>query len=468
MLKELGKSIILYGIASGISKSIMLFLIPVYTNVFPPEDYAVIDLIATVTIFIAIMGMLQIESGILRYYFEISENQRSSWISTGFWFISIISILLAFITSLFSNYISTIIFDTGNYSKILTIALFTIPISNIFSYCTVIIRCNKEPISYLLFTSLQLIFTIIISLWLVLARGYGVEGAFWGIMFGFLVPVFFMIIYLLKKSLLKLEISGQALNSLFHYCIPQLPGILGSWANTYANRFVMLSYLTLTEIGIFSVAIKIAGVFKLGEEAFRMSWGPFLFENLKKEGHKQLFGNVLVICTLLVMSLCSICALFTKEIYFFIIASSYNAGIPLTSMLFFALGFNILIQIVLIGPAITKKTIFNSVLGLSSFLVNIILLLLMVPKWGLIGVPLSLLLANLFMFISSWYTTERIYYIGFPIMKVATIITIGLLLLGLTLVFNQVIIIRMLLAIAICILFLVGYKSMKSNILNNL
>ena len=92
----------------------------------------------------------------------------------------------------------------------------------------------------------------------------------------------------------------------------------------------------------------------------------------------------------------------------------------------------------------------------------------MVPKWGLIGVPLSLLLANLFMFISSWYTTERIYYIGFPIMKVATIITIGLLLLGLTLVFNQVIIIRMLLAIAICILFLVGYKSMKSNILNNL
>lgn len=74
MLKRLGKDVIIYGIASNLSKFIGIFLIPIYTAYFSKEEYGSLDLISTIISFAAIFGMLQLESAIGRYYFEVEEK----------------------------------------------------------------------------------------------------------------------------------------------------------------------------------------------------------------------------------------------------------------------------------------------------------------------------------------------------------------------------------------------------------
>jgi len=79
------------------------------------------------------------------------------------------------------------------------------------------------------------------------------------------------------------------------------------------------------------------------------------------------------------------------------------------------------VQIVLIGPVITKKTHYNSIIIFVSLAVNIGLLLILVPKYGLSGVPISLLCSSFTLFVLSWIITEKLYYIGYS--KPAFLIT---------------------------------------------
>nr|MBA3985966.1 hypothetical protein [Flavobacteriales bacterium] len=70
MLKKLGKDVAIYGIAASLSKFIGIFLIPVFSRYFDPNEYGALDLIMTVVSLVAIFGMLQLESGIARFYYE--------------------------------------------------------------------------------------------------------------------------------------------------------------------------------------------------------------------------------------------------------------------------------------------------------------------------------------------------------------------------------------------------------------
>jgi O-antigen/teichoic acid export membrane protein len=76
-----------------------------------------------------------------------------------------------------------------------------------------------------------------------------------------------------------------------------------------------------------------------------------------------------------------------------------------------------LIQIVLIGPAITKKTHFNSIINITGVCVNIGSMYWLIPIYGIIAVPISFLISVLIIFIFSWVTSEYLYRVGFSIKK---------------------------------------------------
>ena len=60
MLKGLVKDVIIYGIAGGLSKSLMILLLPIFTRYFTPEEYGIVDIVTSVLMFLSIMSMLQI------------------------------------------------------------------------------------------------------------------------------------------------------------------------------------------------------------------------------------------------------------------------------------------------------------------------------------------------------------------------------------------------------------------------
>ena len=415
MLKVLVKDVFIYGVAGGLSKSLMILLLPIYTRYFTPEEYGIVDLVTTVLMFLAIMSMLQIESAIGRYFYEAKdekENQRN--LSTAFWTIMACSAVLIGLLYIIAKPLSSLLFDSDQYSALFLVTAAILPVSNVYAFLTVVMRYVKKPLLYGLFSLIQIIVTLGTSILYVVYMKMGIVGVFYGQLTGFAAAALVMLWYSFGSKILGLNWDRAVLLRYLKFSLPLLPGMFSSWANNYVNRFVMLSYLTLAEIGLYTVAFRIASVFRLLEDAIKMAWGPFIFESLQKENHRELFKTVFNYAVILVFSLVVLLSLFAEEIFSIFATASYNEAIHVMVIIFLSLGLNVLVQIVLIGPAITKKTHYSSILQLASLGVNVTSLFLLVPEYGLIGVPLSLLFSTLTLFLLAWITTEKLYYIGYP------------------------------------------------------
>lgn len=437
MFKSFGRDILIYGVASSVSKFIGLFLVPIYTRIFMPEEFGAIDLISTITAFVSIIGMMQLESSVSRYYYaEKNDETRSVMISTVMWTILSVSTFLFVILLLYSVQLTELLFKNAEYSSVFIIAGLTIPISNLNSLYTVIIRFKKKPIHYLMFQTSQLLITIGLTIWLIVYIRTGIIGVFIAQLSGFLLSAFLMSYYLRKQ--IKLIWHLNELKKMYRYSLPLVPAVAGSWANSYINRFVMLGYLSLADIGFYTVALKFASLFHLIGDAFRMAWGPFFWEVFEKyENHRKIFIDLQMLVTYLIFCLIIIITLFSDKIILIFTTSEYMQSSRLIGLLSMSLGItSVLAQITGMGPGITKRTEYNTLIYLLSVAVNIGGLFILVPLYGLIGVPISLLLGSLSIWIIGWYNSERLYTVGFRKIPSFLMTVVTLLLILVSLVFE--------------------------------
>ena len=187
-----------------------------------------------------------------------------------------------------------------------------------------------------------------------------------------------------------------------------------SIGNSYFNRFIMLGYLSLADIGLFTIAAKLTSGFNLIESAVNLAWYPFFYEQLESNAeHKIIFQKISKYLTIIIFGLISIFVLYTKDFLIILTTKNYYKAMPIMSILALASGLTISKITIDLGTLISKKTIYDTYAYLGSAVINIISLFILVPLVGLIGVPISLLLGSFALLIISWTVSEKLYYIGF-------------------------------------------------------
>jgi len=452
MLKDLAKSFAVYGLASSTSKFIGVFLVPIYTRVFSPEQYGVIDLISTVVALVSILGMVQLESAVSRYYFEIKEDeQKRLYVSTAFWTIVLFSGIWAVLVNLAATPVSLLLFKTDQYGQSILIAALIIPFSNIFSFLTVVMRYIKKPLVFTIFVTIQLLATVGISVWLVVYERIGVIGVFYGQLLGFVFVSGAMLFYL--RFLLRFEWRWSVLKKFFRFSLPIVPAVAGNWANSYVNRFFILGYLSVADIGLYTVALKIASVFKLLGSAFNMAWGPFMWENFERPDHKETYKKVMKIVTVAVFSLVAVVSFFASDILSLMTTEAYSNAAPLIGILSFSIGLTIVVKTIGLGAGITERTEFNTLIYFGSVGMNIACLYVLVPSMGLIAVPFCQLISTTLLVGLSWWNSERLYYIGFSKVFFVVSYMFTFILVGVSLLINMSPFLKSGVFIGVCLLF---------------
>lgn len=428
MLREFGKSVLWYGLASAVSKFIGIFLIPIFSRYYSPDQFGSVDLIATFVSFVAILGMMQLESAISRFYFEGDGEGRNEYISTAFWSIAGLSILFVALTVILSSRISQLFFDTTEHARIISIASINIVLLNVLGFLLVLLRFSNRPNVYTAVVFLQFVTTFISSL-VFIALDLGLVAFFAGQICGLVAGCIGLLFF--YRNTLVLKFRREKLRMFLHYSLPQVPAVGVNWLNSYANRFIMLEYLTMAEIGIYTVGLKIATVFFLVDSAFKMVWEPFIWEKLKRDDHKALLSRIATQVSIVIFLVASLGMLYAEELVLILSTRDYMSAAPIIRILFFAFAFPILVNVFGIGTSIAKRTIFNTVSFSCGLMVNISLAWVIVPIIGLNGVPLSLAVGNIVIFALMGYFAERLYPVGYNyglfLLLCAVFITIGVL-----------------------------------------
>ena len=147
--------------------------------------------------------------------------------------------------------------------------------SNLAAFLSTIFRLNKKPTLYLYASFLSILLAIILSLYFVVFLKQGILGAFKATLISRIIV--FCLSFYYSKRFLHFNFSFNYLRKLLSYGIPLVPGALSLWTMTL-NRYFINTFLDVSEVGMFSIAFKIATVLTFITFAVRMALVPIIYE----------------------------------------------------------------------------------------------------------------------------------------------------------------------------------------------
>jgi len=462
-MSELFKATMVYGIAPVMAKFAGVFLMPIYTRVFTPEEYGAITICASLKGIVDLFSNLNIHSGVAREYYEIkSEKEKVELISTGFWYIAFFSFFVLIIALYFSNYLSVNVLEIPKYKYPFIVVLISIPFGSILSYFNILMRFEKKKWFYTMSILMQLGVQIIFSLITILVFKWGIEGIFWGIIAGEVVAV--IILLTILKKYIVLRVNNKLIKKVLIFSIPTLPAVLGGWINSSVSQIILLKYTALESVGFYSVALRLGSIFLLLGVAFRNAWTPFFYEQLTKKRHKEEFIKIYKFLLMLIFLLVITITIFAKPVILILSTKQYLIAYKLVGLICIVRALDFLKNIIGIGPQVSRKTIFMTISSIAGMAVNIISLFFLLPIYGVFGAPISLLFGGICTFILSWVFSFSLYPIAFPKRLTILYFVLSLFIYIVMVLSNGSVYLGITIEV---IIMLILYNYYKKNILNN-
>ncbi len=297
------RQFLVYGLGGAASRFAAILLVPLYTRALPMEEYGRLELMLAIHALILIFAGLQAESSVARDYFEANQpEQRRSLIGT--------AVQLAFVGWLGTTLLLAGIWSLGWFRETLTLdvlvplALLTLP-AQLLGVQQVVLRFAGQPVFFASLSFIDLascaVFSVIYILWL----DMGVAGALWGSVTGKVICVCIAWAHKTGRELPSLSIDRAWLKRVLAYGVPSIPAVLVNWLQSAGGRLLLAIALSLTDVAIASVGIKVAALYGFLVYSYRMAWEPYSvarFESVAQD--PKIFTRALEWYVLLMFLVC--------------------------------------------------------------------------------------------------------------------------------------------------------------------
>lgn len=422
-LKKLASESLIYGLSTVITKFIGIFLVPLYTRIFNPEDYGIISLISTTMSVVFSFVVLALDSAASRWYWDTEEESDrkitlACWIWCQFSVSCIFAIFLFTLADPLGNWI-TGRNDIGFYIRL------NAGILLLSTFSTVAInwlRMQRRPITTMMYTLLTNLVTLGLSVWLVLELKWGLKGVYIASTLGQLFSTF-VAIGLLRNWLNPFYLRWLRLKEMLHYGLPLMPAALSFWIVNLSDRYFVQAYASTREVGLYHIGNSLAAMIALITTAFQLAWEPFAMSIYKQAESKTIFNIAFITYISITAVLSTALSVLTPELIRFFTTNEYAGASSVVSFLSFGYIMAGLYYIASTGATIMKKTQVIGIAILLAAVLNIILNFLLVPSLGKIGAAIATLISQTTVCIYLFYKSQILYYIPYDFKKATLILS---------------------------------------------
>ena len=400
MLKTLSKDTLIYGFGKVAQKFIGFLLIPFYTRALSPEEYGVLDSIGTFVFLITTFLNMGLDSASSFYFFTGKSKEEKGQILFTTFVLRLITIIPSMILSFFSEIISDKIFGTKDYYWVVFISCMIMPATVILSDQENIYRFFREPWKYNILTIIKTVSSALLGILFVVFLKYGVNGVQLASFATYLIVIIYSYVFFTRKKY-NFKFSFYWAKQMLKFGFPLVWAGIATWVYMSSNRFFLLKYKDLTEIGYYSIGNIFSQPISLISMAFQMSFGVLFYQvyneetNTDKTESKKLVSRTVEFFILITVPIAVFLSVFGKEILNLATTKDYVNGIFVIPFLAFSLIFAQCLQMTDVGISISKKTWhFTWIIGVTA-IANVILNILVIPSYGYIGAAATTMIANL-------------------------------------------------------------------------
>lgn len=288
-LKELAKDSLTYGFASMLSKIIGFLLLPLYTTHLTPVDYGIVAMLSFVYLFFVPMASMGINNAIFRRY-NLSKDYKKQIVSlsTGSLFVFLTSLIYLILGLICAGFLTIQLTDDIKYLNLIYITLGGCFFASVGMAFTIVLRAKRKVITLSITRIIELVFTLSLTIYLVIILKIGVYGVVWANALGACLLAIIQII--ICRNDIKFIFDFKELKALLQYGLPFLPHrLLGNSIN-FLGQFLIKEYGGLANAGLYNIALKFALPLSFIIGAIQNAWVPIKYQmhrDIENEKERQ-------------------------------------------------------------------------------------------------------------------------------------------------------------------------------------
>jgi O-antigen/teichoic acid export membrane protein len=405
------RNFLIYGIAGAASRLAAIVLVPLYTHTLTVSEYGRLEVLLAVHALIVIFAGMQVESAVGRDYFaarDAGQVRQLAWAAIQLTIVGTVLVTLAMLAVSSMGWLPE---DLNGRTLLLLLGL-TLP-AQLFGIELVLLRFEGRSLYFAIVSFCDLALCALFSVWFIVQMKLGLEGALWGILCGKLTcmgiawkgsfgsP---------PRSLANRTLAYRMLT----YGVPSIPAVMVGWLQNSGSRLLLVIALTLSDVAIAGIAVKVAALYGFVVYSFRLAWEPLSMAKIAApERDKEFCNNSLEWYVTVMFVVAGVTGLIGPYIVALIAPPEYaTSG---TIAIFFVLGqfwvgaTNILV-IGIHGARLTGRLL---PVFASGIIVNVVLLFATAPILGVAAAGVSFLIGSICSAIMAAYMSNKHYNADF-------------------------------------------------------
>lgn len=268
------KQYMTYSVGITLSRVASLLLLPLYTRFFSSKDYGVLDTLMTITALCQPFLMLGIDSAIQILFFSYKgKSEQDDLVMTSVFLVAGVAGLISTIIMVLSPLVVIKLFGNQNYItelRLLSMDIFFVSMLTLFRDN---LRMRQEAFLYNCVAISQLLLVTGLNIYFVAVQQLGIRGFIYGLAIGDAIVMLISGVITLNHHF-YFPSWGKTF-PLLKIGMPLLPVSAAYWILSSSDRFFLLKYSSLTEIGLYGIANRLAAGIGIFAIAVQLAWRPF-------------------------------------------------------------------------------------------------------------------------------------------------------------------------------------------------
>jgi len=407
----LARQTLAYGLTGLIVPIVGIVTLPIFARVFSRGQYGLVELgTTTMTVALTITDA-GLTAAALRGFYDFGtddEDDRRRVLTTGFVATTALTFAVAGLMILLRNELSRWLLQRPDEGGLIVVIAVSMLAFNTWRYVSEVMRDRLMAFSYLATALLAAALTTAIGVAGVLALGWRVQGVFLAAVIGNSVAAAYGLV-VVRHSLAG-RFSSSELRRMLAYGVPLVPSALAGWALALIDRIILARLGSLSEVGQYAIANRLAFLLMIGMSAFTFALTPFLLATYSENPDQEKAGRARTLTYLtFILSFVGLgLTLFAKEAIEVVAPKFDDAYLAVGPLALGTAAYGIS-TLLTTGLAIARKTARLAALSVGCAVVNIGLNFALIPPFGIVGAALATAAGYGALAASFYWASQRAY-----------------------------------------------------------
>ncbi len=399
--KKLFSDTVVLGLGTFGSKLLVFLLMPLYTAWLSTSEYGTAELITSTANLLIPLACVGIANGIFRFAADRESDKRAVFSTS-------LSLLIigTGVFLLVSPLLSCITYFSG-YTWLIVLYVIS---ANFQSVAAQYVRAIDRPKLFAVQGILNTALTVLFNVLFLVAFDMGVVGYVLSVVVGNVLTTLFLAISARLWTVFSWRaIDRRMMKELLLFSLPMIPTTVCWLITDLSDRYMVTYFCGEAQNGIYSAAYKIPTIVTLVSSIFMQAWqfsavASSSDEDSCRHFYSEVFRGFLSVVFIGAAGLVWLSPLLCK----LLLNSAYGGAVRFMPTLLCAAALEAVVSFLATVYLVRKKSMHSFLTAMVGTLLNIVLNLLLIPKYGALGAAIATLSAYGAVLVVRLFDTARI------------------------------------------------------------